>query len=188
VWSFHAQPRVPLGLAYHSPVTQAGQNRHLFVMGALMCCGMAISCATGSGASATRSPLGRSQPAAQCRPGEPITPQWQSELTQLWDRIAAVHGTRQSQPTMSAALACTSLNGFVQNCPAWDERAPAWQVDVCAIALREDLTAARARADAYLSGGGDSRGPMTWVLGIPESSIWLVQGDTGQCAYRACPA
>jgi hypothetical protein len=130
-----------------------------------MRCGMAISCAAGSGASATRSAPSRGQPATQRRPGEQITPQWQFELTQLWSRIAAVHGAWQSQPTMSAALACTSLNGFVQNCPAWDERAPAWQVETCAIAPREDLTAARARADVYLSGREGAADPMTCALG-----------------------
>lgn len=159
-------------------MARANQSR-IVVMGALMCCGMAVSCAVGPGASGARSAPEERQPAARCRSGEPLEPRWQSELTQRWDRIAAVHDARQSQPTMSAALACTSLNGFVQNCPAWDPRAPAWQVETCAVALDEDLTTARARADAYLNGAGDTRDPMTWVLGVPESSIWLVQGAPG---------
>lgn len=42
---------------------------------------------------------------------------WRAELARLWNRAAAVHEARRSQPTMSAAFACTALSEFVANCP-----------------------------------------------------------------------
>lgn len=102
----------PTRMAYHGPMERAVQARLVFVVGALVFCGMATSCASGSGASATRNAPGNGQPAAQCRPGEQLTPQWYSELTQRWNRIATVHGARQSQPTMSAALCARHALGL----------------------------------------------------------------------------
>lgn len=125
---------------------------------------------------AAAGPAGRNE---QCRPGEGLTPAWKDELSRRWSLVAMVQAARQSQPAMSAALACTTVHGFLQNCPAWDDRAPAWQEETCAIALREDLAQARARADAYLGGHGDMANPRAWLLGGQKGDIWLTPGRPG---------
>lgn len=171
-------------------MARANQARLVIVMGALLAGAMAISCIPGPGAPVPPGAQGTAEGSEatsagvpgrhdECRPGQPLTPEWRSELTQRWDRVAMVQSTGQSQPTMSAALACTTVHGFLQNCPVWDDRAPAWQTETCAIALREDLVTARARADAYLGGGGDFKDPWTWLLGASNSNIWLTQGRPG---------
>lgn len=170
-------------------MAQVKQARLDFSMGALMICTIAASCV----APGTYAPYGVQGPAPAheaasrgvagrnelCRHGERLAPEWHAELTQRWNRVAMVQAAGQSQPTMSAALACTTAHGFLQNCPAWDDRAPAWQVETCAIALREDLATARARADAYLSGNGDSKAPRPWLLGVLASDIWQTPGTPG---------
>lgn len=170
-------------------MARANQTRLVFVMGTLMISGMVMSCIAGLGAPAPYNAQGAAEGRDasnsgvvgrndQCRPGQQLTPEWRSDLAQRWDRVAAVQAARQSQPTMSAALACTTVNGFMQNCPAWDDRAPAWRMETCATALREDLVTARGRADAYLGGGGE-RDPWTWLLGVQTSDVWLTQGRPG---------
>lgn len=170
-------------------MAQANQARLVFVLGVLMICGAVAACvAPGTYApyavqgaaeapeAASVEPVRRNE---QCRPGERLTPEWHAELSQRWNQVAVVQATRRSHSSMSAALACTTVHGFLENCPAWDDRAPAWQVETCATALREDLAAARARADAYLNGSEDVEKSRAWLLGTQTSDIWQPQGRPG---------
>ncbi|WP_152629551.1 hypothetical protein [Haliangium ochraceum] len=119
-------------------------------------------------------PASQSSPSEgpSCVVGETLAPSMREAWTQQWQAVAAVHQAGASQPSASASWACATLDAFVYDCPAWDSRAAAWQVDACALALREDIAVGRARADALLR-GPDSGAMRAQIVGEAVDEPWI---------------